>query len=92
MDERRRPDSRTVRKYWNKLKEQLKKEGSQSVTNCHQFKMLADVGRLVNSGLTGLVEQKSHFIKPLQHIIAIFSDILPDFLKGLFGTQGIRFF
>ena len=25
----------TARKYWNKLKERLKKEGNQSVTNCH---------------------------------------------------------
>ena len=29
-------DYQTSRKYWNKLKERLKKEGSQSVTNCHQ--------------------------------------------------------
>lgn len=27
------------RKYWNKLKERLKKEGFQLVTNCHQLKM-----------------------------------------------------
>jgi len=27
------PDYQTARKYWNKLKERLKKEGSQSVTN-----------------------------------------------------------
>ena len=27
------------RKYWNKLKERLKKEGNQSVTKCHQLKM-----------------------------------------------------
>ncbi|MCK5201839.1 MAG: hypothetical protein KAR21_25975, partial [Spirochaetales bacterium] len=25
----------TARKYWNKLKSRLKREGSQSVTNCH---------------------------------------------------------
>lgn len=29
------PDYQTARKYWNKLKERLGKEGSQSVTNCH---------------------------------------------------------
>jgi len=29
------PDHQTARKYWNKLKERMKKEGSQSVTNCH---------------------------------------------------------
>lgn len=40
------PDFQTARKYWNKLKERLKKEGSQSVTNCHQLKMEAEDGKL----------------------------------------------
>jgi hypothetical protein len=31
-------DYQTARKYWNKLKERLQEEGSQSVTNCHQLK------------------------------------------------------
>ncbi len=35
----------TARKYWNKLKERLKKEGSQSVTNCHRLKMEAADGK-----------------------------------------------
>jgi hypothetical protein len=39
------PDPTTARKYWNKLKERLKKEGSQLVTNCHQLKMTAADGR-----------------------------------------------
>lgn len=39
------PDYQTARKYWNKLKERLKKEGSQLVTNCHQLKMIADDGK-----------------------------------------------
>ena len=39
-------DYQTARKYWNKLKERLKKEGSQSVTNCHQLKMVAGDGKL----------------------------------------------
>lgn len=39
------PDYQTARKYWNKLKERLKKEGSQLVTDCHQLKMLADDGK-----------------------------------------------
>lgn len=33
------PDHQTARKYWNKLKERLKKEGSQTVTNCHRLKI-----------------------------------------------------
>ncbi len=40
------PDYQTARKYWNKLKERLKKEGSQSVTNCHQLKMMASDGKM----------------------------------------------
>ncbi len=39
------PDDQTARKYWNKLKERLAKEGSQLVTNCHQLKMLAAEGK-----------------------------------------------
>ncbi len=40
------PDYQTARKYWNKLKERLKKEGSQTVTNCHQLKMVAEDGKM----------------------------------------------
>src|ERR1022692_4828565 len=39
------PDFKTARKYWNKLKERLDKEGSQLVTNCHQLKMPAADGK-----------------------------------------------
>lgn len=40
------PDYQTARKYWNKLKERLKSEGSETVTNCHQLKMVAEDGKL----------------------------------------------
>jgi len=33
------PHFQADRKYWNKLKERLKKEGSQSVTNCHRARL-----------------------------------------------------
>ena len=39
------PEFQTARKYWNKLKERLKKEGSESVTNCHQLKLEAADGK-----------------------------------------------
>ncbi|HUW25825.1 MAG TPA: hypothetical protein VMW07_04780 [Gallionella sp.] len=39
------PDYQTARKYWNKLKERLGKEGSESVTNCHRLKLTAADGR-----------------------------------------------
>ena len=32
-------DRTTARKYWNKLAERLRKEGSELVTNCHQLKI-----------------------------------------------------
>lgn len=38
-------DFQTARKYWNKLKERLKKEGSELVTNCHQLKLTAEDGK-----------------------------------------------
>ncbi|NLX25360.1 MAG: Bro-N domain-containing protein [Lentisphaerae bacterium] len=38
-------DYQTARKYWNKLKERLKKEGSESVTKCHQLKLEAADGK-----------------------------------------------
>jgi len=39
------PDYQAARKYWNKLKERLRAEGSQSVTNCHQLKLEAADGK-----------------------------------------------
>lgn len=35
----------TARKYWNKLGERLRKEGNQSVTNCHRLKLMASDGK-----------------------------------------------
>ena len=31
-----------ARNYWNKLKQRLKEEGNETVTNCHQLKMRAE--------------------------------------------------
>jgi DNA-damage-inducible protein D len=38
-------DYLTARKYWNKLKGRLNKEGNESVTNCHQLKLLSADGK-----------------------------------------------
>ena len=35
-----------VRKYWNKLKQRLKEEGNETVTNCHQLKFPAADGKM----------------------------------------------
>jgi hypothetical protein len=39
------PDYQAARKYWNKLRERLRKEGSESVTNCHRLKLAAADGK-----------------------------------------------
>ena len=38
-------DSINPQAYWRKFKERLKKEGNETVTNCHGFKMLAPDGK-----------------------------------------------
>src|SRR3990167_4951232 len=40
------PNYQTARKYWNKLKERLKTEGSESVTKCNRLKMEAEDGKM----------------------------------------------
>ena len=39
-------DHLKARKYWNKLKQRLKEEGNETVTNCHQFKLQAADGKM----------------------------------------------
>lgn len=39
-------DDYTARKYWNKLSQRLREEGSELVTNCHQLKLLAPDGKM----------------------------------------------
>src|SRR3989344_2855277 len=38
-------DSTDARKYWNKLAERLRKEGSELVTKCHQLKLQSSDGK-----------------------------------------------
>ena len=38
-------DSTDPRKYWNKLKQRLREEGSELVTICHQLKLMASDGK-----------------------------------------------
>ena len=49
-------DFQTSRKYWNKLKERLKIEGFEPVTNCHQLKLQAADGK---KRLTDVAEPSS---------------------------------
>ena len=39
-------DYQTARKYWNKLKQRLKEEENETVTNCHQLKFKAPDGKM----------------------------------------------
>ena len=41
--------SKDGRKYWNKLKQRLKEEGNESVTNCHQLKLKSSDGKYYNT-------------------------------------------
>jgi len=38
-------DFQTARKYWNKLSQRLRDEGSEVVTNCHRLKLTAEDGK-----------------------------------------------
>jgi len=42
-------ESKDGRKYWNKLKQRLKEEGNESVTNCHQLKLKSSDGKYYNT-------------------------------------------
>ena len=39
-------DSKDPQAYWRKLKQRLKEEGNETVTNCHALKMLAPDGKM----------------------------------------------
>ena len=47
-------DSADGRKYWNKLKQRLKEEGNESVTNCHQLKLPAADGKKYKTDVADL--------------------------------------
>ena len=51
-------ESADGRKYWNKLKQRLKEEGNESVTNCHQLKLPSRDGK---SYLTDVADTEQVF-------------------------------
>ena len=51
-------ESTDERKYWNKLKQRLKEEGNETVTNCHQLKLIAQDGK---KRLTDVVDLEGMF-------------------------------
>lgn len=52
------------RKYWNKLKQRLKEEGNESVTNCHQLKMQSSDGKYYKTDVAD-VEQLFRLIQSI---------------------------
>lgn len=50
-------ESKDGRKYWNKLKQRLKSEGNESVTNCHQLRLRAHDGEYYNTDVQFRKEQ-----------------------------------
>lgn len=57
-------DSADGRKYWNKLKQRLKAEGNESVTNCHQLKLPAADGKKYKTDVADL-EQLMRLIQSI---------------------------
>ena len=51
-------ESSDGRKYWNKLKQRLREEGNETVTNCHQLKLIAQDGK---KRLTDVVDLEGMF-------------------------------
>ena len=47
-------ESKDGRKYWNKLKQRLRKEGNESVTNCHQLKLKSSDGKYYNTDVVDI--------------------------------------
>ncbi len=47
-------ESKDGRKYWNKLKQRLKEEGNETVTNCHQLKLKAQDGKYRETDVTDI--------------------------------------
>ena len=47
-------ESKDGRKYWNKLKQRLKEEGHETVTNCHQLKLKAQDGKYRETDVTDI--------------------------------------
>jgi hypothetical protein len=57
-------DHLTARKYWNKLKQRLLAEGNETVTNCHQFKMMSADGKQRNTDVA-VLEQMLRLIQSI---------------------------
>ena len=49
-------ESKDSTAYWRKLKQRLKEEGNETVTNCHQLKLIASDGKMRLTDVVDLVK------------------------------------
>ncbi|WP_157488444.1 BRO-N domain-containing protein [Desulfobacter postgatei] len=73
-------DSVNPTAYWRKLKERLKKEGNQTVTDCHGFKMQAADGKMRKTDCAD-TEQLFRLIQStvcVKQVVAFFSNEVPS--------------
>ena len=70
-------DSKDANAYWRKLKQRLKKEGNETVTNCHGLKLRASDGKLRKTDVAEFL---------------IFIDFVCQiFYKKLYATQFLNY-
>jgi hypothetical protein len=55
------PDHQAARNYWKVLKNRLNKEGSETVTKCNRFKMVAEDGKM---RLTDVANRYAYILLP----------------------------
>ena len=65
-------DSADARKYWSKLKQRLKAEGNETVTNCHQLKMLAIDGKMRLTDVADTFEQNQEIARQSDKVAGVF--------------------
>ena len=65
-------DSADARKYWSKLKQRLRAEGNETVTNCHQLKMLAIDGKMRLTDVADTFEQNQEIARQSDKVAGIF--------------------
>jgi len=72
------PDNLKSRKYWNKLKQRLKEEGSEMVTICHQLKLQSSDGKYYKTNCA-ITKSLFRIIQSLQKTRDL---LLPKLMSG----------
>lgn len=65
-------DSADACKYWSKLKQRLRAEGNETVTNCHQLKMLAIDGKMRLTDVADTFEQNQEIARRSDKVAGVF--------------------